>query len=144
MLISQGQLQGSHLSLRGNIEAIRLSGLVLPTQYSFDRILNDTPFVNSFLLFIPTLAFELKIINHNCAPNIYWDNLIISISTCNRNTSLSFNLYSLPQASWTFTFQLRQLKQLQENLFQEEFSTSIVKILHQQHHKMSRHSGSFI
>ena len=38
---------------------VRVSYSGLSTLYSFERILNDIPFVNSFPLFTPTLILEL-------------------------------------------------------------------------------------
>ena len=43
----------------------RVSYSWLPTQYYFEIILNDIPFVNIFQIFLTTLSFELKIINHH-------------------------------------------------------------------------------
>ena len=49
---------------------VRVSNLWLPKHDYFDQISNDITYVNSFLLLLPTLNFELKIRNHHCAPNI--------------------------------------------------------------------------
>ena len=51
----------------------------LPMRDSFEKISNKIPCENSFPLFIPTLGFELQIINHRCAPNIHQDDLITFI-----------------------------------------------------------------
>ena len=40
---------------------VRVSDSGPPTQYYFEKILNDITCVNSFYLFLPTLNFELQI-----------------------------------------------------------------------------------
>ena len=45
--------------------SFRISNLGFPTRDSFGQIFNQIPCVNSFLIFRPTLNFELKIRNHH-------------------------------------------------------------------------------
>ena len=65
-----------------------------PTQYFIcdisssksQKILLENSPAHGFPLFIYTHYFELKIKNRQYAPNIFQDNLIILILTCNRNS----------------------------------------------------------
>ena len=51
-------------------EIVRVSYSGFPTLYYFDILLNDIPFVNSFLMIIPTLHFELQILNQHCVTTV--------------------------------------------------------------------------
>ena len=88
-----------------------------PTRNTFERISNNIPFVNSLMLFIPTLSLQSQIRNHRCAPNRQQQNLISSISTCNTNTFLYYIISSMLQAAWTFTSLTQKTQIVMRKLF---------------------------
>ena len=51
------------------IYIVKMSYSESPTLDSFEKISNETPFVNIFMIFLTTLNFELQILNHHCDPN---------------------------------------------------------------------------
>ena len=58
-----------------------VSDSVFPMRYSFEQILNEITCVNNFPVFILTIDFKLKILNHHCAPYSQQDNIVTFILT---------------------------------------------------------------
>ena len=85
-LLSTSTLFVSIVTLRntGGYQGIQI--IVPNTKYTCIkpqiRFLEQFP-AHSFLLFLYTLNFELQVQNHHCAKNIFQDNLITFILTCN-------------------------------------------------------------
>ena len=64
----------------------------LPTQYYYEKISNEIPCVNSFLIFIITLNFEMQIRNRHCAPSSQQDNIRTFILAWNKKLSILVHL----------------------------------------------------
>ena len=82
-----------------------------PSSKSQMTFLEQFP-AHSLPLFLYTLNFLLQIQNHHFDPNIFQDNLIPLILTCNSNYSLSCITYSLTKVALTLPIKLRQLNWL--------------------------------
>ena len=88
-----------------------------PTWYSFEKILNEIPCVNSILLFLLNIDFEYQIQNCHCSQNSYQDNLLPFVLAWNSNTSLSHTTSSLSQASCYFPCLTQTFQVVMRNVF---------------------------